>query len=80
MLEIAAYLWLCAIGDNAGRYCDIHLMANMEVCQEAVKSARINMPNGGDMQTGVVIFCTNNRDLYWATNGSWMGKAAEKQP
>ena len=65
---IAAVLWFCSITDGGGRYCDAHPMPSMQDCYNAVSNAQFSTPNGGDMQTSAVMFCTPSLDTY--SNGS----------
>ena len=52
-------LTLSSTGDNwRSRYT---VMPNMEACQECLKTARINIPTGGDAEAAVVMYCAKNK-------------------
>ena len=52
-------LTLSSTGDNwRVRYT---IMPDMEACQECLKTARINIPTGGDAEAAVIIYCAKNK-------------------
>lgn len=38
-----------------------HKMPSMEICQECVEKAKINLPEGGDAEAAVVLYCAKDK-------------------
>jgi len=52
-------LTLSSTGD-AWRY-NYHEMPSLKVCQECVTNTRIVLPNNGDAEAGIVMYCAKDK-------------------
>lgn len=50
-------IWILTYATSGGMDEKRYIMPNMEVCNQAVKSAQIKIPQGGDAESTISIFC-----------------------
>lgn len=41
----------------------VYPMASQEACLASVKEARVEVPNGGDAESTVTVFCVNGKEV-----------------
>lgn len=45
-------------GSWTARY---HEMPSMEICQECVRNAQVHIPNGGDAEAAIAMYCAKDK-------------------
>jgi len=46
-----------------------HEMSNMDECNTSASNAKLRIPNGGDAETAVVLYCTSSKAGVWSHSG-----------
>lgn len=54
-------VYLLSYSTSGGLTQYIYPMESQEACRASVKEARVEVPNGGDAESTVTVFCVNGR-------------------
>jgi len=61
-MNTAVFLvYIATLSTSGGTVERYHTMPNMDVCQKAVAAAQVKIPNSGDAETTVALFCSASR-------------------
>lgn len=56
-------IYLLSYSTSGGLTQYIYPMESQEACLASVKEARVEVPNGGDAESTVTVFCVNGKEL-----------------
>lgn len=54
-------IYLLSTSTSGGHIQYVYPMESQEACIESVKTARVEVPNGGDAESTVTVFCASDK-------------------
>jgi len=52
-------IWIATLSTGGGLVEKYYIMPDMDTCLKAVSAAQVKIPNGGDAETTVSLFCVH---------------------
>jgi hypothetical protein len=52
-------IYMATLSTSGGKVVSLHQMPSMDVCLKAVAGAQVKVPNGGDAETTVTLYCAH---------------------
>ena len=64
MNTIAYLIWIATLSTSGGQYKDYYPVTDLKTCLEIVSKAQVKVPNGGDAESTVTIFCATQKPTW----------------